>query len=576
MKIAFCRAAILALVLLSWSAGTAITLREATVPDLKVPAPTSLYLLDWVALGPFPIEPAVKGQPIPKSWSEQDHINVTSLRVFAGEFEGKRWQPIKNDPDAKFRLQDKFSPNENVAIYLGTYVFAEKACQRNLLFGSDDGVTIWVNGERVFDKQTNRECKQDQDIASVKLVQGMNVLVARVTQGAGGWEFVARFDDNTGLSTSTRPFASRAKKLSNSETTASRNPQLLAGPYIQNVTTTSARIMWYTNDLSLGQVTVSDGTVSQSYTTKLTRRVHEIIVEDLTPNKEYTYTLAFVDAEGNMIRQIANADLRFKTFPDKGDVIKFIAYGDTRTNPERHAEVINAMAHEEDIAFVLMTGDLVGHGADLHLWPKEFFTPASKLMCRVPFFTTLGNHEVNAQYYFDLLSLPGDERFYSFDYLDAHIISLDSCTTFAPGHAPYEWLVADLEKHKDAKWKFIFMHHPTYTSSSHGALGSDGKPKETPIRVAQDIFPDLAKKYGITAIFSGHDHTYERSLRDGVHYIVTGGGGAPTYGESNPKQNPYRQYFYPGCHYCVITIQGDKGSIVTKLPNGKVIDSLDF
>ncbi|MGB9587887.1 MAG: hypothetical protein ACPL7O_06860, partial [Armatimonadota bacterium] len=94
--------------------------------------------------------------------------------------------------------------------------------------------------------------------------------------------------------------------------------------------------------------------------------------------------------------------------------------------------------------------------------------------------------------------------------------------------------------------------------------------------VAQDIFPDLAKKYGITAIFSGHDHTYERSLRDGVHYIVTGGGGAPTYGEGNPEQNPYRQYFYAGCHYCVVTIRDSKGSIVTKLPNGKVIDSVDF
>jgi len=66
MKTAFRRATVLVLVLLSWSVGTAITLREATVPDLKVQAPTSVYLLDWVALGPFPIEPAVKGQPIPK------------------------------------------------------------------------------------------------------------------------------------------------------------------------------------------------------------------------------------------------------------------------------------------------------------------------------------------------------------------------------------------------------------------------------------------------------------------------------------------------------------------------------
>ena len=30
-------------------------------------------------------------------------------------------------------------------------------------------------------------------------------------------------------------------------------------------------------------------------------------------------------------------------------------------------------------------------------------------------------------------------------------------------------------------------------------------------------------------MFQGHDHLYYRTIRDGITYIVTGGGGAPLY-----------------------------------------------
>lgn len=53
MKPGFRCATIFALVLPPCPLGRVITFREATVPDLKVPVPTSVYLLDWVALGPF-------------------------------------------------------------------------------------------------------------------------------------------------------------------------------------------------------------------------------------------------------------------------------------------------------------------------------------------------------------------------------------------------------------------------------------------------------------------------------------------------------------------------------------------
>ena len=42
-------------------------------------------------------------------------------------------------------------------------------------------------------------------------------------------------------------------------------------------------------------------------------------------------------------------------------------------------------------------------------------------------------------------------------------------------------------------------------------------------------------KYHPRAVFCGHDHLYFRTTRDGVTYIVTGGGGAPPYHPENAR-----------------------------------------
>jgi hypothetical protein len=43
-------------------------------------------------------------------------------------------------------------------------------------------------------------------------------------------------------------------------------------------------------------------------------------------------------------------------------------------------------------------------------------------------------------------------------------------------------------------------------------------------------------EWGATAVFSGHDHIYERILRDGIVYFVNGLGGTVTYEIGNPVE----------------------------------------
>ena len=63
--------------------------------------------------------------------------------------------------------------------------------------------------------------------------------------------------------------------------------------------------------------------------------------------------------------------------------------------------------------------------------------------------------------------------------------------------------------------------------SSHGKVDENNMPNEKAmLQMRQTVAPLLAK-YKATAMFAGHDHTYERSEADGVTFITSGGAGAP-------------------------------------------------
>lgn len=110
----------------------------------------------------------------------------------------------------------------------------------------------------------------------------------------------------------------------------------------------------------------------------------------------------------------------------------------------------------------------------------------------------------------------------------------------------WQWLLADLRSPEAtaAEWVIALFHCPPYTD----AVDGDGHPWDAwdvePVRrwlprVFRDPnYPDSKNPHQtVDLAFSGHNHFYERSLWDGVNYIVTGGGGAPFH---NPFRNPNR------------------------------------
>lgn len=347
-------------------------------------------------------------------------------------------------------------------------------------------------------------------------------------------------------------------------------PKLTAGPYIVKMGTDSVTIMWQTDIPAVARIVVHNTRSTGEYMMSKPARLDSLKIAGLSPDTHYTYRI-WVCNSRRLSKGVATDS--FQTFPAKPRPVTFAVYGDTRSNPDRHARVVNAMAGEKSLDFVLHSGDLVGDGRKLDLWVPGYFTPARGLIGRVPFYSVQGNHDGETFYRQLFGDLP---RYYSFDVLGIHVIGLDSIDSFDVGSKQYDWLVSDLTKHKDARWKFVFVHAPVYTSGPHGAADANGVIKEVGVRTAHKVLPALAAKFGIQAVFSGHDHFYERSVHDGVDYIVSGGGGAENYSDVNVKLNPYRKTFYSGLHYCVVTVDGNKASLVVKTPDGKVLDKVDL
>jgi len=82
--------------------------------------------------------------------------------------------------------------------YLYTTLFSPTDQDAQILFGSDDGAKVYVNGQMLFSKQIARGIKRDEDRFPVHLNKGPNRLLFKIEQGNGAWGLLARVADSKG------------------------------------------------------------------------------------------------------------------------------------------------------------------------------------------------------------------------------------------------------------------------------------------------------------------------------------------------------------------------------------------
>jgi hypothetical protein len=121
---------------------------------------------------------------------------------FAPEKPGGKaeWRPVVVPPGGRPGLVeiDKILGGNDRVCYLRTRIDSPKEQDALLEIGSDDGVKVWLNGRVVHANNAIRPCTPDQDKVKVRLKQGDNALLVKLTQGGGEWSVCCRLRSREG------------------------------------------------------------------------------------------------------------------------------------------------------------------------------------------------------------------------------------------------------------------------------------------------------------------------------------------------------------------------------------------
>lgn len=337
--------------------------------------------------------------------------------------------------------------------------------------------------------------------------------------------------------------------------------QITKGPYLQNVARDGITVMWETSRPSAGQVEYGAGDdLTDSTSGVANATVHEVRLSGLESGTAYSYR---VRSDG-----VSSATHQFTTAVAPEAKFRFAFYGDNKDGPINHRQVADAILATEP-GFVIHNGDLVNTGWVPKQWDRLFFDPARRLMQSVPVYPVLGNHEQGAQLFLDYFSLPGNERWYSFDFGNSHFVVLESdLARLAAGGEQLAWLERELAA-STATWKFVSLHHPPF-SASRDYHESDRLRRKS-------LLHPIFERHGVDMVFSGHDHNYERTRPIGspgghaVSYVVAGNGGTPMHWAAQREWTVYSERAFG---FVTVDIEGPRAHLRALDLAGSVIDEL--
>ena len=250
--------------------------------------------------------------------------------------------------------------------------------------------------------------------------------------------------------------------------------------------------------------------------------------------------------------------------PMKMGSVKFAVIGDTGTGDSHQLAVARQLATYRGkfpFEFVIMMGDNLYGGNSAKDYDKKFAIPYKPLTdAGVKFYASLGNHDDPSERFYKPFNM-GGERYYSFKPANSSVrfFALDSNYM---DDKQLVWLDKELIA-SGSDWKICFFHHPPYSSGE--AHGSD-----TALRAqVEPIFV----KYGVNAVFTGHEHFYERiKPQKGIAYFIAGSSAKLRAGDIAPSALSDKG-FDTGFTFMLVEIVGDDLFFQTVTEKGATIDS---
>ncbi|MCD7774202.1 MAG: phosphodiester glycosidase family protein [Clostridiales bacterium] len=261
-------------------------------------------------------------------------------------------------------------------------------------------------------------------------------------------------------------------------------------------------------------------------------RTNTVTLTGLDENTEYVYFVG----DGTIISSAKS----FKTSMSGADT-SFFVFGDIQAEDTSNvASLLNAMANDGvSYDFGIQTGDSVEQASLYDDWSDILDVFSDEDLADQTLIHVLGNHEYMGDEYAAAANAiygTADDKYYSVEYGNIYVAVVSYYTNSEAYYQEVmDWLVEDASA-SDALWKIVAIHVPAYntnTTDSHDFLTEN--------------FPTACEEAGIDFVFSGHDHSYARTLPmtggevdedNGVVYFICGSSGEKSYSVTNtPEYN---------------------------------------
>ncbi len=152
------------------------------------------YFSSWLLCGPFP-NPLYSGESVDYLASLggelQAHPTVWSEVEWPAE-KRIRWWKYTSPVPSVVDLAKIFDENTRVLAYAFCQIESSHEQMVKATFGSNDGIEIIFNGQRLFSYHAKRNLMPDEDQVMLPLKPGVNHLLLKMFQGKGDWGFSFR------------------------------------------------------------------------------------------------------------------------------------------------------------------------------------------------------------------------------------------------------------------------------------------------------------------------------------------------------------------------------------------------
>jgi calcineurin-like phosphoesterase family protein len=250
--------------------------------------------------------------------------------------------------------------------------------------------------------------------------------------------------------------------------------------------------------------------------------------------------------------------------PNANGSLKFGVLGDFGTGNKEQYQMAEQMAkvHAKfPLDLMITVGDNIYGGERPQDMQRKFEAPYKALLdAGLKFYASLGNHDARDQSRYNLFNMDG-KTYYTFKAprQDVRFFALESDY---PTPAQIQWLEKELAASGE-RWKIPYFHHPLYASGMHGSNDELRK-----------VLEPMFVKYGVTVVFTGHEHFYERiKPQQGIVHFVTGAGGQLRRGDIDRRTGLTAVGFDTDRSFMAIEIDDDKLVFNSISRPGDIIDS---